>query len=133
MSCATTNLKIRHSISRKHSMNRDDTSTPGPLRFGLPLVEPPRKGILVVDDDPGVLDAVRVYLELKGYPVFTARNADQALRLWPRARREVRVVLVDVVLPGLQGPELVLQLATRSADVKVLYMSGHPPDRITHR
>lgn len=69
--------------------------------------------ILMVDDEPRLLEAVRLYLEMEGYRVLTAENGTRALE---RARQDLPdLVLLDVMLPGMDGFETLRRLRRFSA------------------
>ena len=81
-----------------------------------PAGEKPR--VLVVDDDPDVVDALAMLLEILGYPVDVARSGPQALEL---AQRQCpRVALLDIGIPGMDGLELARRLRTQYPDPKRL-------------
>ena len=86
--------------------------------------------ILVVDDDPKILQLVRMYLEREGFPVTTARNgmaAVSAIR-----DRSPRLMILDVMLPALDG-FAVLRAARADSDVPILMLSarGSTGDRVS--
>jgi signal transduction histidine kinase/CheY-like chemotaxis protein len=81
--------------------------------------------ILVVDDDDDVRRVTRSVLEERGYDVIDARSAELALAELDRHHRLPDLVLVDVVMPRMNGRELCDALAARGRPVKALYMSGH--------
>jgi CheY-like chemotaxis protein len=71
----------------------------------------PTKGtILVVDDELAVLATVRDGLTAHGYEVLTASGGADALQVAQAHDGAISVVLVDVVMPGMNGPEVVQQL-----------------------
>jgi signal transduction histidine kinase/ActR/RegA family two-component response regulator len=82
--------------------------------------------VLVVDDDPRVLQFVASTLERAGYRVQAASSAAEALDCYDAAREDpFRLVLSDVLMPEVNGVDLARQLRTRNPDVRVLFMSGH--------
>jgi CheY-like chemotaxis protein len=85
---------------------------------------PPTVRVLVVDDDPLILHLVRTTLQRAGYQVETAASAREALRSFTEAAEPFRLVLTDLVMPHVSGPDLVRQLQTHDAGVNVLFMSG---------
>ncbi|MCL5995165.1 MAG: response regulator transcription factor [Chloroflexi bacterium] len=66
----------------------------------------PEIHILVVDDEAGVRDVVKRYLEREGYRVSLASNGDEALQVIERERDHISLVVLDVMLPGLDGLEI---------------------------
>jgi two-component system, cell cycle sensor histidine kinase and response regulator CckA len=80
--------------------------------------------ILVVDDEPVVLETVSDGLAAHGYQVLTAGGGDQALQIAQAHQGPIALALVDVVMPGLSGPEVAQRLHAARPDLKVLFMSG---------
>jgi PAS domain S-box-containing protein len=80
--------------------------------------------VLLVEDEDGVRRVARRALELHGFRVIEASNGTQAL---DHASREpaIALLLTDVMMPEMLGPDLVSQLRELRPDVPVLYMSGH--------
>jgi two-component system nitrogen regulation response regulator NtrX len=79
--------------------------------------------ILVVDDDPGIRDALRMILEYEGYRVLTAADGKTALSSLDTER--VDAVLLDIKMPGMDGLETLDRIAGREAAPPVLMISGH--------
>ncbi len=77
--------------------------------------------ILVIDDNTESLKLARVLLELEGYQVHTARNAEEALALLQESRP--RLVLMDLQLPGMDGLELTRRLKVDPAYTDVLVVA----------
>jgi len=82
----------------------------------------PERPILVVDDDPGILDAVAELLRLEGYEVVTAANGMAALEAIDRARPAL--VLLDMRMPVLDGWGVARMLAERGVRVPILVMTA---------
>src|SRR5262245_7234032 len=82
------------------------------------------KTVLVVDDEPTVLATVRDGLTAHGYRVLEALEGETALALADSHQGPIALFLVDVVMPGLSGPEVAARLHATRPDTKVLYMSG---------
>jgi DNA-binding response OmpR family regulator len=78
--------------------------------------------ILVVDDDPYIRVTVSAILEEAGYSVATAENALEAAHAI--ARTPPRVVLLDIRMPGLDGPQLARDLRARNVQSKILVMTA---------
>jgi DNA-binding NtrC family response regulator len=83
------------------------------------------ESILVVDDDPAVLRLVAEVLTQSGYLVYPASGPEQALGLFKRYTEELGLVVTDVVMPGMSGPDLVDCLHAVRPNLPVLYMSGY--------
>lgn len=105
-------------------------------RIPLKRLHVPRgKGetVLVVDDDASVLESVRISLTSLGYEVLTAQGPQQALRLVEALNRPVDVVLTDVVMPQMNGRQLVERMRELRPGIKSMFMSGYSDDMVTLR
>jgi DNA-binding NtrC family response regulator len=80
--------------------------------------------VLVVDDDPSVLTSLVRALRLRGFAVLTATTGTQAVQLYRRYRRAISVVLVDVQMPDLDGPQTLAALRQIDPDLRCCFMSG---------
>jgi DNA-binding response OmpR family regulator len=80
--------------------------------------------ILVVDDEPTVLETVRDGLTAHGYQVLTATSGQAALEVAKAHQGSIALALVDVVMPGMSGPDAAQHLHQSWPDLKVLFMSG---------
>ncbi|MBU8543153.1 MULTISPECIES: hybrid sensor histidine kinase/response regulator [Roseomonadaceae] len=85
--------------------------------------------VLLVEDDEGVRKLAQIGLGMKGYKVICARDGAEALAMAEEAG-PIDLVLTDVVMPRLGGPELVRALRARHPTVKVLFMSGYTDDSV---
>ena len=84
--------------------------------------------ILVVDDEPTVLDTVRDGLTAHGYQVLKASGGEEALQVVQGHQGAIALALVDVVMPGMSGPEVAQRLHEVRPDLKILFMSGFSTD-----
>ena len=84
--------------------------------------------VLLVEDEPLVRASTRRTLERLGYRVIEARHGAEALSLWEARRGEIDLVLTDVMMPELGGPELALRLRALDPSVRVVFMSGFVGD-----
>jgi signal transduction histidine kinase len=82
--------------------------------------------ILVVEDNEMVRDMVREMLEGYGYHVLTAADAVQAIEIAAGQRERIELLVSDVVMPGMSGPELYEQLVVQMPNLRVVYISGYP-------
>lgn len=63
-----------------------------------------------------------------GHKVVAAANGAEALARWEEAPEPFHLVLTDVLMPGMTGPDLVCQLRLTESDLRVVYISGHVED-----
>jgi len=85
--------------------------------------------VLIVEDADDVRILARRTLEERGYTVFVARNADEALEI--ASARHVDVLLADIVMPQTSGPQLVARYQSLHKAPLVVYMSGYADDALT--
>ena len=84
----------------------------------------------MVEDDAAVrLTAVQM-LEKCGYTVFEASDAEEALQLFEARRQSLSLLITDVVMPGMSGPELADTIAKTDPDTRVLYMTGYADEEV---
>ncbi|MFB3915668.1 MAG: PAS domain S-box protein [Terriglobales bacterium] len=86
--------------------------------------------ILLLEDEDGVRALVRQMLQQHGYKVLEASNAGEALILCERHRGPLHLLVTDVVLTQISGPEIAKRLLALRPDMRVLYMSGYTEDAI---
>ncbi len=86
--------------------------------------------MLLVEDDPGMRDAIRALLERAGFHVALARDGAEAWELLGRGPRP-SAILADLYTPRMTGHDLVARIRStpRLASVPVIAMSGEPADR----
>lgn len=89
-----------------------------------PGTHPSRSTVLVVDDDPYVLDSLSSILREHGYAVTMERSAGAAAALLGRS--EVDVVLTDIKMPGMSGIDLLGKIHALDPDLPVILMTGYP-------
>ena len=81
--------------------------------------------ILLVEDEMAVRSYARRVLEERGYTVMDAAGGEQALRLVAQERRKIHLLIADVVMPGMGGPELSSRIADLLPSVGTLFISGY--------
>ena len=81
--------------------------------------------VLIVEDEDAVRELASEFMKSAGYTVLTARDGQEALALAERFREPIRVLVTDVVMPKMRGPELAKRLKSLRADVRIIYMSGY--------
>ena len=105
-----------------------------PVPRTLPTVSP-RGGtetILVAEDEPAVRNLTRRILESHGYMVMTASGAEEALEMSRGFKGPIHLLLTDVIMPGMSGPQLADRMASERKDARVLFMSGYTDTAISH-
>ena len=87
--------------------------------------------ILVVEDQPATAQITRILLESWGYRVFEAHGAEEAFDIFERHQEEVRLLLTDLLMPGIGGDELADTLRHRQPGLRVVFMSGAADEQFT--
>jgi len=86
--------------------------------------------ILLVDDEPAVLNFCQRILRLGGYAVIPAGNGIEALRLAHTSSEKIDLALLDLMMPGMNGVELGKHLQRENPNVPVVLMTGYGPAEI---
>ena len=81
--------------------------------------------VLVVEDNEAVRSYVRSVLETQGYALMEADGSEAAVQLTEKHAGPIHLLLTDVVMPRMSGPELAARLRPQHPEAKVLYMSGY--------
>ena len=89
--------------------------------------------VLIIDDEAATLTMFRLFLNAYGYSVLTAENGVAALDACRSQTETVDLVLTDVVMPEMSGPECVAKLQRIYPNVGVVFMSGHAEPALDHR
>jgi CheY-like chemotaxis protein len=90
--------------------------------------EMPRKGsetILLAEDHEGLRQSAQEMLETLGYRVLLAADGLEALQLFKANSNRIDLVILDVVMPGLSGPDSYSQMALLRPDVRVVFTTGY--------
>lgn len=84
-----------------------------------------RPGILVVDDDPVLLNLLRAVFAAEGLEVWASLTGPGAVELYRQHRDRIGVVLLDVCMPGMDGPTTLAELRHLNPGVRACFMSGY--------
>jgi CheY-like chemotaxis protein len=94
--------------------------------------QPGLETILVVDDEAGIRELVLKILRRHGYQVLEAANGEEALAICREHSGTIDLLITDVLMPHMGGPELVDRLLKQRFNPKVLYVSGYTGDANIH-
>ena len=86
--------------------------------------------ILLAEDEPLLRELGETILTQAGYKVLTAPNSDALRLLLTEYSGTIDLLLTDVVMPGISGPELVRLVRQSRPNIRVMYMSGYADDEI---
>jgi two-component system, cell cycle sensor histidine kinase and response regulator CckA len=96
-----------------------------------PQTAPPgRETILLVEDEPRVRSLTEEILSRQGYRVFSAANGVEALQLCRDYPGTIDLLVTDIVMAGMSGPELAAKMETTRPRTSVLYISGYAGDSV---
>ncbi len=112
---------------------RVDTKPEGIRRAQSPKVTTGSETVLVVEDEHMVRGIAERILRAAGYTVLSAAGAEAALFVSGQHRGIIHLLLTDVIMPQMNGPELAAKLIERSPGLKVLYMSGYTDTAISQK
>jgi two-component system cell cycle sensor histidine kinase/response regulator CckA len=122
--------ELDHGTTFKIYLPRVDAEVDGPKRHVEPATLRGTETILLVEDEEAVRLVVSGALRRLGYSVIVAQNAGEALLLCERQQGPIALLLTDVVMPQMSGPELAARLVATRPEMKVLCMSGYTDDSI---
>lgn len=110
---------------------------------GSPILGPPKPAlnfarrlsgvVLLVEDDLSVRTVTRRMLEIRGLTVLVAETPEEGLRIASHCTHPLEVLLTDVQLPEMEGPELAGRIRGLHPNVKVVYISGYARDENVFR
>lgn len=112
-------LQVRGGADMSTQQFRGEFSSPYPSKNGTRV-------ILSVDDEPGILVSRQLILESAGYEVLSATDGEQALSMF--AEQSVDLVLLDYVMPGMDGGVVAEEIKNRNPRVPIVIISASPVD-----
>jgi two-component system, cell cycle sensor histidine kinase and response regulator CckA len=89
--------------------------------------------LLIVENESAIRHLLQVALRRNGYTVLAAESGREALQLVRNHAGPLHLLITDVMMPDMDGPELVRQLATIRPDTRTLFMSGYMDDTLGER
>jgi signal transduction histidine kinase/ActR/RegA family two-component response regulator len=81
--------------------------------------------VLIAEDEEGVRELASRFLKSAGYRVLTAKDGSEALAIAEQSGEPIHVLVTDIVMPNMRGPELAKRLEPLHADLRIVYMSGY--------
>ena len=99
--------------------------TPIPAQRGQEL-------ILIVEDEPAILEIATTMLEMQGYTVLAASTPGEAIRLARENKGDIHLLITDVVMPEMNGRDLAKNLLSLYPNLKRMFMSGYTANVIAH-
>lgn len=97
------------------------------------LLQGGNETILIVDDEASIRDYLKLFLTTLGYSVLLAQDGREAIQVFLEKGQDVDLVLMDVIMPNINGKEAALELRKRKTDIKIIFTSGYPYDLIKER
>ncbi|MDZ8188920.1 MAG: response regulator [Nostoc sp. ChiSLP02] len=95
-----------------------------PLDEDLELLKGNGESILVVDDEIGILETTKISLEIYNYRVLTASDGIEAIAMYAQYEDEISVVLMDMMMPAMDGATAISTLQKMNSQVKIVAVSG---------
>lgn len=86
--------------------------------------------VLIVEDEDAVRELTREFLQSCGYSVIEARNGAEALQIAESHPKAIELLVTDVIMPGMSGPELAQSLSRLRPEIRILYVSGYTADAV---
>ncbi len=87
--------------------------------------------ILLVEDQDCLRSMISDFLQKQGYKVLETGRPSEAIELASQHKEEIRLLLTDVVMPEMHGPEMARYIREICPQIKMLFLSGYTPDRIS--
>jgi two-component system cell cycle sensor histidine kinase/response regulator CckA len=112
---------------------RIDAVALAPRAFETPSPTRAHETILLVEDEPSLRSITRETLMEEGYRVLDAASGEEAIALAASTSDVIHLLLTDVMMPGMKGPELAASLEATHPRLKVVFMSGYTSDALARR
>ncbi|MEJ2056020.1 MAG: response regulator [Calditrichaceae bacterium] len=89
--------------------------------------------VLLVEDDPMILQMSKHFIESLGYNSILANSPEEAMRISKQYPDKIDILISDVIMPDMNGRELAENIQTERPEIKCLFMSGYTANVIAHR
>jgi len=89
--------------------------------------------ILLVEDEPAILEMVRIMIRRLGYTVLSAGKPTEAMELARNFTGEIHLLMSDVIMPEMNGRDLARSIASLHPQIRLLFMSGYPANVIARQ
>jgi two-component system, cell cycle sensor histidine kinase and response regulator CckA len=89
--------------------------------------------LLIVENESAIRNLLQMALRRSGYTVLAAESGHEALELVRNHAGAIHLLITDVMMPDMDGPELVRQLSAIRPDTRALFMSGYMDDSLADR
>jgi CheY-like chemotaxis protein len=83
------------------------------------------ENILIVDDEDTVRNTISLMLKNLGYQVYLASSGMEAIEMYQRHKAEIDLIILDIIMPQMDGQQTYIQIMRINPDVKVLICSGY--------
>lgn len=85
-----------------------------------------KETLLIVDDDTQARQYISSFLKEYGYAVYEAKDGNEAIEIFEKNKEKIALCLIDLVMPGISGIEVIKKIKSISPNTKYMIMSGHP-------
>ncbi|NCA82318.1 MAG: PAS domain-containing sensor histidine kinase, partial [Opitutae bacterium] len=113
-----------------HLPRHGDKTDPVPQEESAAPAPGGHETILLVEDEPAILNTTAQMIETLGYAVWKAGSAAEALRLAEEPGRNIHLLVTDVVMPDMNGRDMAQKIRALRPEIKCLFMSGYTADII---
>jgi two-component system, cell cycle sensor histidine kinase and response regulator CckA len=86
------------------------------------------EAILLVDDEDIIIEVGQEMLKTLGYEVFLAKSGREAIKIYEENKEKIHLVILDMIMPDMNGPSTYERLKEINPDITVLFSSGYSPD-----
>jgi signal transduction histidine kinase/CheY-like chemotaxis protein len=131
-SVAADSVKGRGTIFKVYLPQTDEFPQPAVMESSDDTVKG-SETVLLVEDDQSVRTLIQGVLARQGYQVLPAQDGQDALQVFGRHQGAIHLLLTDVGMPGLSGPQLADRLVPQRPHMKVLYISGYADEAMVRK